>query len=85
MKYAFQVYQDVGLCITLYDITKIKESFIFPRDGASHTTVSFRYIVFRPWMEEILIGKIRSCSPEGVHGTVIKFTWSIQFVLCLLS
>lgn len=69
-KLANKVYQDIGLCITLYDITKIEESFIFPRDGASHTTVSFRYIVFRPWMEEILIGKIRSCSPEGVHVTL---------------
>jgi len=63
-----QVYKDVGLCITLYDITKIEESYIFPGDGASHTKVTFRFIVFRPWIEEILIGRIRSCSPEGVHG-----------------
>ncbi|EZA54895.1 hypothetical protein DMN91_008964 [Ooceraea biroi] len=69
-KLANKVYQNVGLCITLFEITKIEESFIFPRDGASHTTVSFRYIVFRPWIEEILIGKIRSCSPEGVHVTL---------------
>jgi len=68
------VYKDVGLCITLHDITKIEESYIFPGDGASHTKVTFRFIVFRPWMEEILIGKIRSCSPEGVHGNhMIQF------------
>lgn len=65
-----QVYKDEGLCITLHDITKIEESYIFPGDGASHTKVTFRFIVFRPWMEEILIGKIRSCSPEGVHGNI---------------
>ncbi|XP_036141783.1 DNA-directed RNA polymerase III subunit RPC8 isoform X2 [Monomorium pharaonis] len=69
-KLANKVYKDVGLCITLYDITKIEESYIFPGDGASHTKVTFRFIVFRPWMEEILIGKIRSCSPEGVHVTL---------------
>ncbi|XP_018310997.1 DNA-directed RNA polymerase III subunit RPC8 [Mycetomoellerius zeteki] len=69
-KLANKVYKDVGLCITLHDITKIEESYIFPGDGASHTKVTFRFIVFRPWMEEILIGKIRSCSPEGVHVTL---------------
>lgn len=64
----FKVYLDVGLCIALHDITKIEESYIFPGDGASHTKVVFRFIVFRPFMEEILIGKIRSCSVDGVHG-----------------
>lgn len=60
---------NVGLCIALFDITCLKESFIIPGDGASHTIVHFRYIVFRPFMEEIIVGKIRSCSQEGVHGT----------------
>lgn len=59
---------NVGLCIALFDITSLQESYIFPGDGASHTRVSFRYIVFRPFIEEILMGKIRSCSAEGVHG-----------------
>lgn len=28
---------NVGLCICLYDITKLDDSYIFPGDGASHT------------------------------------------------
>ncbi|XP_066590728.1 DNA-directed RNA polymerase III subunit RPC8 isoform X2 [Prorops nasuta] len=70
-KLANKVYHNVGLCIALHDITKIQESFIFPGDGSSHTKVIFRYIVFRPFIEEILIGKIRSCSVDGVHDIVI--------------
>ncbi|XP_034944115.1 DNA-directed RNA polymerase III subunit RPC8 [Chelonus insularis] len=69
-KLANKVFLNVGLCIALYDITKIEESYIFPGDGSSHTKVVFRYIVFRPFMEEILIGKIRSCSADGVHVTL---------------
>ncbi|XP_032688882.1 DNA-directed RNA polymerase III subunit RPC8 isoform X1 [Odontomachus brunneus] len=65
-----KVYINVGLCIILYDITKIEESHIFPGDGASHTSVSFRFVVFRPFMEEILIGKIRSCSIDGIYVTL---------------
>ncbi|KAL1518249.1 hypothetical protein ABEB36_001898 [Hypothenemus hampei] len=66
-KLANKVVLNVGLCIALFDITGLKESFIIPGDGASHTIVTFRYIIFRPFMEEILVGKIRCCSQEGVH------------------
>ncbi|KAK4872639.1 hypothetical protein RN001_014668 [Aquatica leii] len=66
-KLANKVVLNVGLCIALYDITTLQESYVFPGDGSSHTRVSFRYIVFRPFMEEILLGKIRCSSPEGVH------------------
>lgn len=65
---------NVGLCIALFDITNLQESYIIPGDGASHTRVSFRYIVFRPFIEEVLVGKIRSCSQEGVHGTFASFS-----------
>ena len=33
----FQVVHDVGLCIALWDVTKLEDSYIFPGDGASHT------------------------------------------------
>ncbi|KAJ8944742.1 hypothetical protein NQ314_009395 [Rhamnusium bicolor] len=69
-KLANKVVLNVGLCIALFDIISLQESFIFPGDGASHTRVKFRYIVFRPFIEEILLGKIRSCSQEGVHVTL---------------
>ncbi|XP_012257557.1 DNA-directed RNA polymerase III subunit RPC8 [Athalia rosae] len=69
-KLANKVYHNVGLCIALHDITNIEDSYIFPGDGSSHTKVVFRFIVFRPFVEEIIVGKIRSCSADGVHVTL---------------
>ncbi|XP_066256100.1 DNA-directed RNA polymerase III subunit RPC8 [Euwallacea similis] len=69
-KLANKVVLNVGLCIALFDIRNLKDSFIIPSDGASHTVVHFRYIVFRPFMGEIIVGKIRSCSQDGVHVTL---------------
>lgn len=66
-KLSNKVMINVGLCISLFDITEIGESFLFPGDGAAHTRVKFRYLVFRPDMEEVLTGKIKSCSKESVH------------------
>ncbi|XP_077490494.1 RNA polymerase III subunit H [Amblyomma americanum] len=64
---ANKVVINVGLCIALFDITRIEDSKILPGDGSYHTTVKFRYVVFRPFMDEVLVGKIRSCSQEGVY------------------
>ncbi|KAJ6656355.1 hypothetical protein lerEdw1_003858 [Lerista edwardsae] len=87
-KLANKVVYNVGLCICLYDITKLEDSYIFPGDGASHTKerkkcnfmcyvvmihaflsplVHFRYVVFHPFPDEILVGVIKGCSLEGVR------------------
>lgn len=63
-----QVVLNVGLCIALFDLSEIGNSHLFPGSGSSHTEVKFRYVVFRPMIEEVIIGKIRTCSSEGVHG-----------------
>ncbi|GLG95570.1 hypothetical protein R5R35_013293 [Gryllus longicercus] len=65
-----KVIKEVGLCIALFDITCIKESFILPGDGAAHTKVNFRLVVFKPFSEEVILGKIKNCSEEGVRVTL---------------
>ena len=57
-KLANKVLKDVGLVIALWDILSIGDSFLFPGDGASHTRVEFRILVFRPFAEEVLTGKV---------------------------
>ncbi|BFZ17904.1 hypothetical protein BsWGS_20943 [Bradybaena similaris] len=69
-KFANKVVYKVGLCIALWDIETIEDSYIFPGDGATHTIVHFRYVVFRPFVDEILTGRIKSCSKDGVHVTM---------------
>ena len=66
-KLANKVLKDVGLVIALWDILKIGDSYLLPGDGASHTRVEFRILVFRPFMEEVLVGKIKCCTKQGVH------------------
>lgn len=63
-----QVVHKIGLCIALWDIQKIEDAYIFPGDGSHHSVVHFRFVVFRPFMDEIVMGKIKGCSKEGVHG-----------------
>jgi DNA-directed RNA polymerase III subunit RPC8 len=66
-KLANKVIYQLGLCIALFDIVKMEDSYIFPGDGSSHTRVTFRFVVFRPFIDEILAGKVKSSSREGIH------------------
>ncbi|XP_078347084.1 DNA-directed RNA polymerase III subunit RPC8-like [Oculina patagonica] len=72
-KLANKVVHNVGLCIVLHDITSIGDSYLFPGDGSSHTPVKFRFVVFRPFVDEILTGRIRSCNHEGVQVSMEFF------------
>ncbi|XP_023332741.1 DNA-directed RNA polymerase III subunit RPC8 [Eurytemora carolleeae] len=69
-KLSNRVMINVGLCISLFDILEVGESHILPGDGSAHTKVRFRMLVFRPCKEEVLVGKIKSCSREGVTVTL---------------
>ncbi|XP_025416823.1 DNA-directed RNA polymerase III subunit RPC8 [Sipha flava] len=62
---ANKVVMNVGLCISLFDILEIGDSIIYPGEGAYFSKVRFRFVVFRPFVEEILIGKVKSSSSDG--------------------
>ncbi|TYZ64823.1 hypothetical protein PybrP1_004957 [[Pythium] brassicae (nom. inval.)] len=66
-KYANKVVADVGLCITLYDFVHIGDAFVHPADGTSHSQVEFRMVVFRPFVGEVLKGRIVSCTDEHIR------------------
>lgn len=64
---ANKVVLNVGLVICLHDIIDIGESYIYPGDGAIHTRCSFRMIVFKPQIGEIICGTLKSGSKEGLN------------------
>ncbi|KAI9225995.1 MAG: DNA-directed RNA polymerase III subunit RPC8 isoform a [Piptocephalis tieghemiana] len=72
-KFSNRVVQQVGLCICLFDIVKMSEGFIYHSDGCSYIEVQFRMVVFRPFVDEVLIGKIRQSHSDGIHVSITFF------------
>ncbi|KAJ1964365.1 DNA-directed RNA polymerase III complex subunit Rpc25 [Dipsacomyces acuminosporus] len=66
-KYANRVLHDVGLCMLAHDLLEIDEGFVQHSEGWIWVKVKFRVIVFRPFRDEILVGRVRSASPEGIQ------------------
>jgi len=72
-KYANKVVRNVGLCIMVYDLLEIGDGFIFPGDGAANFEIKFRLVVYLPFVGEVLIGKIKNSTEEGLWITMDFF------------
>uniref|UniRef100_A0A1I7V004 RNA_pol_Rbc25 domain-containing protein n=2 Tax=Caenorhabditis tropicalis TaxID=1561998 RepID=A0A1I7V004_9PELO len=69
---ANKVVPDLGLCICVYDIKEIGDSYILPGEGDCRARVTFRMIVFRPFVDEVIEAKVIESSRQGL-------TLSIEF------
>lgn len=63
---SFQVLLDVGLCISFYDFIRVDDGYIYPAEGCAHQRAEFHLVVFRPFVGEVISGRVTSCSREGV-------------------
>ncbi|GAC97477.1 hypothetical protein PHSY_005063 [Pseudozyma hubeiensis SY62] len=70
IKYANKILVDVGLCISLFDILSCSEGKVRFGDGCLYHHVTFRIIVFRPFTQEVLTGKIKSSDEAGIRVTM---------------
>jgi DNA-directed RNA polymerase subunit E'/Rpb7 len=68
-----RVVPQLGLVVTLYDVQSIEGGFIYPNDGAAYFRVRFRLVVFRPFVGEILVGRLRACTRNGIHVSLGDF------------
>ncbi|KAG8100028.1 hypothetical protein GUJ93_ZPchr0013g34230 [Zizania palustris] len=67
-----KVVTNLGLCVSVYDIRSVEGGFIFPGEGCSTYKVSFRLLMFRPFVGEVLVGKISGYDEKGLHGTLAE-------------
>ncbi|AAS51276.1 ACR049Wp [Eremothecium gossypii ATCC 10895] len=70
-KYANKIIPHVGLCITIYDLLTVDEGQLKPGDGASFINVTFRALVFKPFVGEIITGWITQCTNEGIKVSLL--------------
>ncbi|KAJ2000954.1 DNA-directed RNA polymerase III complex subunit Rpc25 [Coemansia thaxteri] len=69
-KYTNRVLHDIGLCMMAHDLLEIDEGYVQHSEGCIWVKVKFRLVVFRPFKDEILVGRVRSANSEGVQVTM---------------
>ncbi|CAM9360398.1 unnamed protein product [Ascophyllum nodosum] len=72
-KFADRVIVNVGLCVGLHSYESIGDPYVYPSDGSAHYKVRFRLLVFRPFVGEILRGRVSSCTKDGIKVSLEFF------------
>lgn len=69
-KYEGYISPELGIVIDLYKISTIGEGIIIPGDGASYYETSFELFIFKPEIQEVILGKIKDIADFGAFITI---------------
>ena len=64
-KYNGFISKDLGIVIDVSEMEEIGEGILIAGDGAAYYDVKFRLLVFKPEMQEIVVGKIKDIAEFG--------------------
>lgn len=73
LKFLNKILLDGGLCISFFDFVSADDPYVYPAEGAAHQLVNFRLVVFRPFINEVLVGRIVTSSKEGLKVSLEFF------------
>ncbi len=65
-KYSNRILHDLGLCICLYSLKTEGPAFIHPNSGCANYKTHFKIVMFRPFIGEVLTGRLLSCTKDGI-------------------
>ena len=57
--------KDIGTVVVVLDVNEVKEGIIIPGDGAAYYESTFKLIVFRPELQELVYGQIEEITNFG--------------------
>ena len=73
-RYPNKIIMDVGLVICPYGpAIEIGDGILVPGDGGAHHQVIFQVVLFKPFVDEILVGIVTESKEEGVMVSVGGF------------
>jgi len=69
-KYSGYISKDLGIVIDISDVTETGEGVIIPGDGSSYYEAKFEVLVFKPELQEVVLGRIRDIVDFGAFITL---------------
>jgi len=69
-KYEGYITPELGIVIDLFEVNEIGEGVIIPGDGASYYETKFELFIFKPEMQEVVLGKIKDVADFGAFMTI---------------
>lgn len=64
------VNKDLGIAIGVTEVLEIKEGIIIPGDGAAYYDTKFKLLVYKPELQEVVIGNISEITEFGAFMNI---------------
>ena len=73
-KYSNKFLTNRGMCVSVYDLVKIGDPYVLPGEGSCQVEVTFRMMMFRPVIDEVIVGYVKECDRKaGIRVTLSFF------------
>lgn len=69
-KYDGFMSKELGIVIDVSGVKEVKEGVIIPGDGAPHYETKFELLIYRPEMQEMVMGRIKDIADFGAFLTI---------------
>lgn len=69
-KYDGYISKDLGIVVDVCGVKEIKEGVIIPGDGAPHYETQFEMLVYKPEMQEVVMGRVKDIADFGAFLTI---------------
>lgn len=69
-KYDGYMSKDLGIVVDVCGVKEIKEGIIIPNDGAPHYETQFELLVYKPEMQEVVMGRVKDIADFGAFLTI---------------
>jgi len=73
LKFVNKVIINVGLGIAFYDFVTVGDPYLYPGAGSAIRLVRFRLVIFKPFISEIVVGRISSLNKDEVRVSLDFF------------
>ena len=65
LKYSGIIDEELGIVIDILKVKNIGEGIVIPGDGASYYDTIFEALVFKPELQEVIVGRIKDIADFG--------------------
>lgn len=63
--YANYINKDIGIVIKVLEIIRVGEGIIIPGDGAAYYDATFKLLIYKPELQELVFGQVREITNFG--------------------
>ncbi len=69
-KFSGMVTKEIGVVVSIVKLLEVGEGIVTPGDGAAYYSVTFEIVSFKPELQEVLLGRVKTIADYGAFLSI---------------